>query len=796
MSANKFQPLVNAEENFLASLSTRRTINKKVSKPKCEKLAESVPINGTSTVITTAQNNTKLNKNVICDKSSDISNQSAHLPLIQAQISQPNDSQNSKADNLNLKRIDDFAEQIVAVANDKQNNKSKKSGKCTSAKRNEITRSSNNNCDVIQKRNLIHVRSSDASKAPAKFNNNQEGHQTNCKYCDKPVYKMEEVKAEGQVYHKTCFRCNECAKQLKVGNYQRHEGVLYCLVHFKLLFAPKYVKDNDTEKAPKPELIIRENQPAELPPDVIRASDKPNLGLEELQQLNVRSRFHIFEKVNNTDNDEHVNVRKNSDGLILKRSASIMSKITELQQQISREIDEDFTNVDEDMENDVHDEVNESDIIDENLICYENRRNTRSNSGGAISDLRSRFELGNSMSKEERREERKQEIQNIRSRLFMGKQARIKEMYQQAVVESENGKVSSSSKSEIPISIDARSLRDRFEKGEILNDETMDEACNYTQPKKQGMIHQEADVFESAMSKQSRSIFLELDANAAAIKKGTDAPSHQTISKRASFKTTGPERDQSTSTSNMNQSKIDVVKCTEQPEEIVVQTSEISEKFKFFEKYHPVEHEKVAFRITPPRDGVVKIPSPEMEGEIDSSKPALSETRDLERSHTTALMINKFRELENGLQTNSHRGEFRPLKCFTPPIDGRRKWDPESDYDTDDDVDSGSDEDSDGSIEDETNHILYLDDEALREAQTAARAKQLRAKFEKWQANEIERELTDGHINAYSTFVSDDTTIEGTKVIRERFEKLKNGESNQPIRPRYQVNRFLYIARR
>lgn len=59
--------------------------------------------------------------------------------------------------------------------------------------------------------------------------------------------------------------------------------------------------------------------------------------------------------------------------------------------------------------------------------------------GEAMNDIRTLFEKGHGIRKEERREERKQEIQNIRSRLFMGKQARIKEMYQQAVAESEHG---------------------------------------------------------------------------------------------------------------------------------------------------------------------------------------------------------------------------------------------------------------------------------------------------------------------------------------------------------------------
>ncbi|XP_046804916.1 LIM domain-containing protein PLIM2b-like [Lucilia cuprina] len=81
---------------------------------------------------------------------------------------------------------------------------------------------------------------------------------------------MEEVKAEKNIYHKNCFRCNECNKQLKLDTYQSHEGVVYCTIHFKSLFAPKFVEDVEPIQPRKPELIIRENQPTELPPDVVR----------------------------------------------------------------------------------------------------------------------------------------------------------------------------------------------------------------------------------------------------------------------------------------------------------------------------------------------------------------------------------------------------------------------------------------------------------------------------------------------------------------------------------------------
>lgn len=87
-------------------------------------------------------------------------------------------------------------------------------------------------------------------------------------------------------------------------NFETHEGTLYCKPHFRALFTPKAVEDDTpgklkdlccwylvytisfrkaidksifiykikiiTAKPRKHELIIRENQPAELPPDVAR----------------------------------------------------------------------------------------------------------------------------------------------------------------------------------------------------------------------------------------------------------------------------------------------------------------------------------------------------------------------------------------------------------------------------------------------------------------------------------------------------------------------------------------------
>lgn len=75
----------------------------------------------------------------------------------------------------------------------------------------------------------------------------------------------------------------------------------------------------------RPELIIRENQPIELPPDVVRSSDKTDLGLEELHQLNVKSRYEIFENAGQITEQDTPQLDRSPSGV--KRSATILSKL-------------------------------------------------------------------------------------------------------------------------------------------------------------------------------------------------------------------------------------------------------------------------------------------------------------------------------------------------------------------------------------------------------------------------------------------------------------------------------------
>lgn len=176
--------------------------------------------------------------------------------------------------------------------------------------------------------------------------------------------------------------------------------------------------------------------------------------------MNIKTRSVIFEKQN-----QNGNLDINSDTVVVNGNVTedagkskvtigsiIRSRMAKLQKKIlkkstgegnekkEKSIDETDDGNDESDVNttDTNDTNDTNDDNDENFIKMLNLSQPKHLNGcyEDINDLRSRFENGKITSKKERREEQKQEIQNIRSRLFMGKQARIKEMYQQAVAES------------------------------------------------------------------------------------------------------------------------------------------------------------------------------------------------------------------------------------------------------------------------------------------------------------------------------------------------------------------------
>ncbi|XP_025991968.2 uncharacterized protein LOC105199320 isoform X15 [Solenopsis invicta] len=649
-------------------------------------------------------------------------------------------------------------------------------------------KSSFNKFDALTKKTVLHVRSVDAGKVQQQLNavgQNADAN-TNCRSCGKVVFQMEQTKAEGLVWHKNCFRCVQCSKQLNVDNYESHESTLYCKPHFKELFQPKPVEESDQPVRPrKPELIIRENEPKELPPDVVRASDKPDLGLEELSSLNVKSRFQVFEKASTEGANE---IERSPSQIAVKRSPSILSKLAKFQAK-GMDIgvaDESLNGIpyEESSESEDEEETEETEEVETEIVKSKRTTRERPISFSKMDDIKNRWETTSQQGRREvQREARKEEIAGIRSRLFLGKQGKMKEMYQQAVAGNDRVTKINAAEEIQHSTTHARSLKERFERGEPIA-ASDDETDSKPKPEKA-----DEEVIAAGISRKSRSLFLELDATAAKTARPV-TPVHPPktptdIPRRARDAFMG------------RQVSDDVVRSSDTTEEVQVETSEISNKFKFFETYKEPEKKRKQFRITPPRDGQVKMDSPDREIYRDPDVVRADDRVDeVVHTDTARKMLSIFRQMEEKACKEELPEGPKPLKCFTPPPEDKFAKASASDAEDGED-EEGEESDGDESAEErDPNYIRSSDkveDEFLKQAQNAARAKTLRAKFEHWE--ETDGKVSNHHVAEMEMAqgTGEQSSIESASSLRARFESLGSQANESPRAPKVKVNRFVEI---
>ncbi|XP_072759538.1 uncharacterized protein [Anoplolepis gracilipes] len=665
--------------------------------------------------------------------------------------------------------------------------KTKKSKKSDLEKENISVKSSFNKFDALSKKTVLHVRSVDAGKVQQQLNAVGQGGDanTNCRSCGKVVFQMEQTKAEGLVWHKNCFRCVQCGKQLNVDNYESHESTLYCKPHFKELFQPKPVEESEQPVRPrKPELIIRENEPKELPPDVVRASDKPDLGLEELSSLNVKSRFQVFEKASTENVNE---IERSPSQIAVKRSPSILSKLAKFQAK-GMDIgvaDESLNGIPYEQSSESEDDVETEETEDVETEIVKAKRTTRERpiSFSKMDDIKNRWESTSQQGRREiQREARKEEIAGIRSRLFMGKQGKMKEMYQQAVAGNDRVTKINAAEEIQHSSTHARSIKERFERGEPIaaSDEEID-----SKPKPEKA---DEEVIAAGISRKSRSLFLELDASAAKTGRPVTPVQPKTpteIPRRARDAFMG------------RQVSDDVVRSSDATEEIHVETSEISNKFKFFETYKEPEKQRKQFRITPPRDGQVKMNSPDREIYRDPDVVRADDRVDeVVHTDTARKMLSIFRQMEENACKEELPEGPKPLKRFTPPPEDKFAKATASDSEEEEDEENEESDGDESTEEKDPNYVRASDkveDEFLKQAQNAARAKTLRAKFEHW-------EETDGKVGSHhiaeiemAQGTGEQSSIESASSLRARFESLGSQNNESPRAPKVKVNRFVEI---
>lgn len=138
------------------------------------------------------------------------------------------------------------------------------------------------------------------------------------------------------------------------------------------------------------------------------------------------------------------------------------------------------------------------------------------------------------------------------------------------------------------------------------------------------------------------------------------------------------------------------------------------------------------------------------------------------KNNTTSKMLSMFRQLEE------HREQRpvgpKPLKRFTPPPDSERRMTPADDsgpeYSDSEEEEEECEEEEESEEELNPNYVKSSHknvDEFLKAAQSAERAKQLREKFEKWERNEIKKEMNNSSVN-----LCEETTDEGQMETAKR----------------------------
>ncbi|XP_014469225.1 PREDICTED: protein-methionine sulfoxide oxidase Mical isoform X2 [Dinoponera quadriceps] len=115
-----------------------------------------------------------------------------------------------------------------------------------------------------------------------------------CHFCNKRVYLMERLTAEGKFFHRGCFRCEYCSISLRIGNHtfdrEKNGGRFYCTQHFGLLGTMKTrvekKKSNSVNKENEPNTAITSRTP-----------EKAKISLESVAGLDLLDRGQTPERI-------------------------------------------------------------------------------------------------------------------------------------------------------------------------------------------------------------------------------------------------------------------------------------------------------------------------------------------------------------------------------------------------------------------------------------------------------------------------------------------------------------------
>ncbi|XP_022255159.1 kinesin-related protein 4-like [Limulus polyphemus] len=612
-----------------------------------------------------------------------------------------------------------------------------------------FTESQKNHVSIVEKEPLEEVKPSvNRAKVARTFSQGQKDEkETLCRICGKHVYLMDKIKAEKSAFHKLCFRCKECNKALNVDTYSSHEGEIYCKPHFRELFRPKANFEEDSgpmtsdiqevEAKPKKfEMIIRENVPEELPPDVVRSDTKVEVDLPSVPDLTgIRSRFESPQ--------EEIHYASIADKFSLQRTESVMQRLAKYQSAVSGEENGEILGSSEDEDYDPS-------------VVRESKKKEKVKFV-EMSNLKSQWESGNVGKPEAKGADTKDELNKLRQKMCLGRSESKRALYERACKEAESNLASKSASVELGNEVKTVNIKEKFEKGELESELEQEK-----QEKARREKEEDFSVFsETGTAAGARSLFKQIDATTVSSSSVKSPSADQKRAREVPISTVSPTRD------------ADVVKCSDpvSKDEIEVDPTQLTQRFHFFENYKEESKERKRFQITPPRE-TKKEESPVREIERDPNIVRSSDAADeVIVTDTAKKMLNKFKQLENQSDSGDVPAGPKPVKRITPPreytkIDDEHEPSPEPERDP--------------------NIILcsYKNEDDI--AWDTEKAKNLRAKFEHWQPD-AEQDSTKNE----NEFLPETDTA---KNLRAKFEAIREESIKPKEKPKPRVRRFVDLG--
>ncbi|KAL0125064.1 hypothetical protein PUN28_004309 [Cardiocondyla obscurior] len=115
-----------------------------------------------------------------------------------------------------------------------------------------------------------------------------------CHFCNKRVYLMERLSAEGKFFHRGCFRCEYCSISLRIGNHtfdrEKNGGRFYCTQHFGLSGTMK-------TRAEKKKINLVNKENVSNAAAILKTPDKAKTSLEGIVGLDLLDRGQTPERI-------------------------------------------------------------------------------------------------------------------------------------------------------------------------------------------------------------------------------------------------------------------------------------------------------------------------------------------------------------------------------------------------------------------------------------------------------------------------------------------------------------------